>query len=170
MFEITPIAAILATFGIIYLFVFSSFLLPERSSMSDLLSARDSMSFLTEVVIPRGSPLIDKISTESNIFNRDGMRVVNILRNDNSLGNNLTDDISFKAGDRVVLRTQMDELISLKESNDLRMVDTLTSKQTITVETLVPPGCRIVGRTLGSLRLRRRFGVCLLYTSPSPRD
>ena len=130
--------------------------------MSDLLSARDSMSFLTEVVIPRGSPLIDKISTESNIFNRDGMRVVNILRNDNSLGNNLTDDISFKAGDRVVLRTQMDELISLKESNDLRMVDTLTSKQTITVETLVPPGCRIVGRTLGSLRLRRRFGVYAL--------
>ncbi len=149
MFEITPIAAILATFGIIYLFVFSSFLLPERSSMSDILSARDSMSFLTEVVIPRGSPLIDKISTESNIFNRDGMRVVNILRNDNSLGNNLTDDISFKAGDRVVLRTQMDELISLKESNDLRMVDT-------------PPGCRIVGRTLGSLRLRRRFGVYAL--------
>ena len=130
--------------------------------MSDKLSARDSMSFLTEVVIPRGSPLIDKISTESNIFNRDGMRVVNILRNDNSLGNNLTDDISFKAGDRVVLRTQMDELISLKESNDLRMVDTLTSKQTITVETLVPPGCRIVGRTLGSLRLRRRFGVYAL--------
>ena len=130
--------------------------------MSDILSARNSMSFLTEVVIPRGSPLIDKISTESNIFNRDGMRVVNILRNDNSLGNNLTDDISFKAGDRVVLRTQMDELISLKESNDLRMVDTLTSKQTITVETLVPPGCRIVGRTLGSLRLRRRFGVYAL--------
>ena len=30
--------AILATFGIIYLFVFSSFLLPERSSMSDILS------------------------------------------------------------------------------------------------------------------------------------
>mgnify|MGYP003313552144 FL=1 len=56
----------------------------------------------------------------------------------------------------------MDELISLKESNDLRMVDTLTSKQTITVETLVPPGCRIVGRTLGSLRLRRRFGVYAL--------
>ena len=78
--------------------------------MSDILSARDSMSFLTEAT-PRGSPLIDKISTESNIFNRDGM---SILRNDNSLGNNLTDDISFKAGDRVVLRTQMDELISLK--------------------------------------------------------
>ena len=162
MFEITPIAAVLAIIGVIYLFLFSSILLPERSSMSDILSGRDSMSFLTEVVIPRGSPLIDKISTETNIFNRDGMRVINILRNDNSLGSNFSDEISFKAGDRIVLRTQMDELISLKESNDLRMVDTLTSKQTITVETLVPPGCRIVGRSLGSLRLRRRFGVYAL--------
>ena len=162
MFEITPIAAVLAIIGVIYLFLFSSILLPERGSMSDILSGRDSMSFLTEVVIPRGSPLIDKISTETNIFNRDGMRVINILRNDNSLGSNFSDEISFKAGDRIVLRTQMDELISLKESNDLRMVDTLTSKQTITVETLVPPGCRIVGRSLGSLRLRRRFGVYAL--------
>lgn len=162
MFEITPIAAVLAVIGIIYLFLLSSILLPERSSMTDILSGRDSMSFLTEVVIPRGSPLIDKISTETNIFNRDGMRVINILRNDNSLGSNFSNEISFKAGDRVVLRTQMDELISLKESNDLRMVDTLTSKQTITVETLVPPGCRIVGRSLGSLRLRRRFGVYAL--------
>ena len=162
MFEITPIAVVLAIIGVIYLFLFSSILLPERSSMSDILSGRDSMSFLTEVVIPRGSPLIDKISTETNIFNRDGMRVINILRNDNSLGSNFSDEISFKAGDRIVLRTQMDELISLKESNDLRMVDTLTSKQTITVETLVPPGCRIVGRSLGGLRLRRRFGVYAL--------
>ena len=162
MFEITPIAAVLAIIGVIYLFLFSSILLPERGSMSDILSGRDSMSFLTEVVIPRGSPLVDKISTETNIFNRDGMRVINILRNDNSLGSNFSDEISFKAGDRIVLRTQMDELISLKESNDLRMVDTLTSKQTITVETLVPPGCRIVGRSLGSLRLRRRFGVYAL--------
>ena len=162
MFEITPIAAVLAIIGVIYLFLFSSILLPERGSMSDILSGRDSMSFLTEVVIPRGSPLIDKISTETNIFNRDGMRVINILRDDNSLGSNFSDEISFKAGDRIVLRTQMDELISLKESNDLRMVDTLTSKQTITVETLVPPGCRIVGRSLGSLRLRRRFGVYAL--------
>ena len=114
MFEITPIAAVLAIIGVIYLFLFSSILLPERSSMSDILSGRDSMSFLTEVVIPRGSPLIDKISTETNIFNRDGMRVINILRNDNSLGSNFSDEISFKAGDRIVLRTQMDELISLK--------------------------------------------------------
>jgi hypothetical protein len=31
--------------------------------------------------------------------------------------------------------------------------------RTTTVEVLITPGCKMVGRTLGSLRLRRRYGV-----------
>ncbi len=161
MFEITPVAAVLVLFGICYLFLFSPLLLPNRTSMTELLSERHAMSFLTEVIIPRGSPLIDQISTEAKIFSRDGMRIVDVLRNDNSLGGD-SEKVSFQAGDRVVLRTQIGDLMGLKESDDLRMVDTLPTKETITVETLIPPGCRLVGRTLGNLRLRRRFGVYAL--------
>ncbi len=161
MFEITPVAAVLALFGIVYLWLFSPLLLPHRNSMTEILSERNRMSFLTEVVIPRGSQLIDQISIGASIFNRDGMRVVDIIRNDESLGA-ASDTLLFKAGDKVVLRTQMGELMGLKESTDLSMIDPLTSKQTITVEALIPPGCRLVGRTLGQLRLRRRFGVYIL--------
>ena len=161
MFEITPIAIVLAVFGICYLFLFSPLLLPKRTSMTEILSSRDNMSFLTEVIIPRGSPLINQIPAETIMFKRDGMRIVDILRNENSLGG-ISSKLSFQAGDRVILRTQMGELMGLKESDDLRMVDTLPSKQTITVETLIPPGCRLVGRSLGQLRLRRRFGVYAL--------
>ena len=161
MFEITPVAAVLALFGIVYLWLFSPLLLPHRNSMTEILSERNRMSFLTEVVIPRESQLIDQISSGTSIFNRDGMRVVDIIRNDESLGA-ASDTLLFKAGDKVVLRTQMGELMGLKESTDLSMIDPLTSKQTVTVEALIPPGCRLVGRTLGQLRLRRRFGVYAL--------
>ncbi|MED5530934.1 MAG: SLC13 family permease [Pseudomonadota bacterium] len=161
MFEITPVAAVLALFGIVYLWFISPLLLPHRNSMTEILSERNRMSFLTEVVIPRGSQLIDQISIGASIFNRDGMRVVDIIRNDESLGA-ASDSLLFKAGDKVVLRTQMGELMGLKESTDLRMIDPLTSKQTVIVEALIPPGCRLVGRTLGQLRLRRRFGVYIL--------
>ena len=161
MFEITPVAAVLALFGIVYLWLCSPLLLPHRNSMTEILSERNRMSFLTEVVIPRGSQLIDQISSGTRIFNRDGMRVVDIIRNDESLGA-ASDTLLFKAGDKVVLRTQMGELMGLKESTDLSMIDPLTSKQTVTVEALIPPGCRLVGRTLGQLRLRRRFGVYIL--------
>ncbi len=161
MFEITPVAGVLALFGIAYLFLFSPLLLPNRTSMTEILCERDQMSFLTEVVIPKGSQLIDQISNKTTIFNRDGMRIIEIIRNEESLGA-ASGNLLFKAGDKIVLRTQMGELMGLKESTDLRMIDPLTPKQTITVETLIPPGCRLVGRTLGQLRLRRSYGVYVL--------
>jgi di/tricarboxylate transporter len=45
---------------------------------------------------------------------------------------------------------------------DMQMVDKLSSVETRTVEVLITPGCRMIGRTLGELRLRRRYGVYVL--------
>jgi di/tricarboxylate transporter len=41
-------------------------------------------------------------------------------------------------------------------------VDQVSSVETSTVEVLISPGCRMVGRRLGDLRLRRRYGVYVL--------
>ena len=38
-------------------------------------------------------------------------------------------------------------------------IDAVGQKSTVTVEALITPGCRMVGRFLGDLRLRRRYGV-----------
>jgi di/tricarboxylate transporter len=62
----------------------------------------------------------------------------------------------------VVLRTQMTELLSLQRNKELRRVDQLSAVETSTVEVLITPGCRMVGRSLGALRLRRRYGVYVL--------
>jgi di/tricarboxylate transporter len=53
----------------------------------------------------------------------------------------------------------MSELLGLQQSRDVRMVDKLSSVATETVEVLITPGSRMVGRRLGALRLRRRYGV-----------
>jgi di/tricarboxylate transporter len=67
--------------------------------------------------------------------------------------------VALQAGDRVVLRTAMSEVLGLKDNKQLRDVDKLSSVQTTTVEALITPGCEMVGRSLGQLRLRRRYGV-----------
>ena len=59
----------------------------------------------------------------------------------------------------MVLRTEMQELLGLKDSNKVTLVDRVGSKSTTTVEALILPDCKLVGRSLGSLRLRRRYGV-----------
>jgi di/tricarboxylate transporter len=70
--------------------------------------------------------------------------------------------VVLEVGDRVVLRTEMTELLGLQAHKDVQLVDKLSSTQTETVEVLISPGCRMEGRRLGDLRLRRRYGVYVI--------
>ncbi len=161
IFEVTPLGAILVLWGMIYLRFIAPRLLPARASLANLLSDRPKMKFFTEAVIPPESNLIGRAVTGVQLFKRPGVRLVDVLRGDRSLRRNLQ-DVELQLGDRVVLRTEMTELLSLQSNKSLRRVDQISAVQTSTVEVLVSPGCRMIGRSLGDLRLRRRYGVYTL--------
>ena len=161
IFEVTPLAIILVAWGAVYLRFVAPRLLPDRQSMAVLLSDRTKMKFFTEVAVPDDSALIGDEVTKIDLFRRDGVRLIDVLRGDASLRRDLG-AVTLEAGDRVVLRTQIDELLGLQSNKDLRMVDKLSSRASTTVEVLISPGCRMIGRALGALRLRRRYGVYVL--------
>ncbi|MGB2195483.1 MAG: SLC13 family permease [Planktomarina sp.] len=161
IFEVTPLGAILVLWGMIYLRFIAPRLLPERASLANLLSDRPKMKFFTEAVIPTESNLIGRAVNGVQLFKRPGVRLVDVLRGDRSLRRSLQ-DVQLQIGDRVVLRTEMTELLSLQSNKSLRRVDQISAVQTSTVEVLVSPGCRMIGRSLGDLRLRRRYGVYTL--------
>ena len=161
IFEVTPLGAILVLWGMIYLRFIAPRLLPTRASLATLLSDRPKMKFFTEVVIPPESNLIGRAVAGVQLFKRPGVRLVDVLRGDRSLRRSLQ-DVQLQLGDRVVLRTEMTELLSLQSNKSLRRVDQISAVQTSTVEVLVSPGCRMIGRSLGDLRLRRRYGVYTL--------
>ena len=158
IFEVTPLGVILVLWGMIYLRFIAPLLLPHRDSMANLLSDKTQMKFFTEVVIPPESTLIDRDVMGVELFKRDGVRLVDVIRGDASLRRNLQ-GVSLKIGDRVVLRTQIAELLSLQRDKNLKRVDQVSAVETTTVEVLITPGCKMVGRSLGQMRLRRRFGV-----------
>lgn len=158
IFEVTPLGIAVVAWGMLYLGLIAPRLLPDRDSMSSLLSGRKGMKFFTEVAVPEDSPLIGQSVVEVDLFKREGVRLIDVLRGDLSLRRDLG-AVELKAGDRVVLRTQMTEVLGLQKSREVRMVDKLSSVETTTVEVLITPGCRMVGRSLGSMRLRRRYGV-----------
>jgi di/tricarboxylate transporter len=159
IFEITPIGAIVVAWGMIYLFFVGRYLLPERTSMAAALGGgRSRAKFFTEVAVPEGSTLISRNVNEVELFKRDGVRLIDVLRGDASLRRDMG-GVELQAGDRVVLRTDMAEVLGLQQSKELRTVDKLSQVRTATVEVLITPGARLVGRRLGDLRLRRRYGV-----------
>ena len=161
IFEIAPLGIALTVVGGIFLALTAERLLPVRQSMGVLLSDRRKMKYFTEVAVPEDSPLIGQAVLEIDLFKRDGVRLIDVLRGDASLRRDLA-PVKLEAGDRVVLRTEMTELLGLQGRKDLHLVDKLSSTQTETVEVLISPGCRMEGRRLGELRLRRRYGVYVL--------
>jgi di/tricarboxylate transporter len=158
IFEILPIGMVVCVWGLIYMSIFAPRLLPDRDSMASMLSDRSKMKFFTEAVIPPDSNLIGREVSGVQLFKREGVRLIDVVRGDRSLRRELK-DVVLQVGDRVVLRTQMTELLSLQANKELRRVDQVSAVETTTVEALITPGCKMVGRSLGALRLRRRFGV-----------
>jgi di/tricarboxylate transporter len=161
IFEVTPLAIILVIWGAVYLRFIAPRLLPDRDSMATMLSDRRAMKFFTEAVIPPESNLIGREVSGVQLFKRPGVRLIDVIRGDSSLRRDMK-GVNLQVGDRVVLRTQMTELLSLQSNKELKRVDQISAVETSTVEVLITPGCRMVGRTLGALRLRRRYGVYVL--------
>lgn len=159
IFEVTPIGLVVVAWGMIYLTFVGRFLLPDRPSMAALLGgSRSRPKFFTEVIVPAESSLIGQAVREVDIFKRDGVRLIDVLRGDASLRRDMK-AITLEEGDRVVLRTDMAEVLGLQASKELKTVNKLSQVATTTVEVLITPGCRMIGRSLGTLRLRRRYGV-----------
>ncbi|MBV1865116.1 MAG: SLC13 family permease [Rhodobacteraceae bacterium] len=158
LFEVTPMAIFLAIYGAFYLVVLAPRLLPERQNMSEMLRDKSTMKFFTEVVIPEGSALVGQNPFGVDAFKRDGGRVIDVVRGDETLRFQFP-KVTLAAGDRVVLRTRITELLGLKDSKDVVLADKVSSRETTTVEALISPGCQMIGRSLRGLHLRRRYGV-----------
>ncbi len=158
IFEILPIGLVVCAWGLLYMGTIGRHLLPERDSMAGMLGDRSKMKFFSEAVIPHESNLIGREVLDVQLFKREGVRLIDVVRGDASLRRNLK-DVVLQTGDRVVLRTQMAELLSLQATPELKRVDQVSAVETTTVEVLITPGCKMIGRSLGALRLRRRYGV-----------
>lgn len=161
IFEVTKMGAILCIWGVFYLTVVAPRILPHRESMADLLSDRSKMKFVTEVVIPFESDLIGREVTDVQMFNRQGVRLIDVIRQSRSFRRDLR-NVVLQAGDRVLLRTQMSELLAIQKDKDLRRVDAVSTIETMTIEVVMPHGSRMIGRRLGSLRLQRRYGLMVM--------
>ncbi|AVW90390.1 SLC13 family permease [Celeribacter baekdonensis] len=162
IFEVSILGLIITAWGLFYLLVIGRHLLPNRDSLAAMLSSgRSKMKFFTEAVVPPDSNLIGREVTGVQLFKRDGVRLIDVIRGDKSYRHELN-GFQLQVGDRVVLRSQITELLSLQRDKSLKRVDQVSTVETTTMEVLITPGCKMVGRSLSSMRLRRRYGVYAL--------
>ncbi len=168
MFEIMPLGLVMGGVGVTYLMICGKWLLPERTSLQEILPNRAGRRFLTEVLVPHDSPLVGRTLKWAGLSPRNNFEIVDVIRHDVSLRREL-DTLDLEAGDRIVIRSNVADVISLRNVDGLTFdperahaIEPIGSQPTVVMEGLVGPNSRFAGMRVGDLRLRKLFGVYVL--------
>ncbi len=85
MFEISLPGAILALIGMAFILLIGHRLLPERESLSRQLRPDQARTFMTELLVPHDSPVINQTISQANLNGNSGLSVLKIFRGDDEL-------------------------------------------------------------------------------------
>lgn len=170
MFEITMAGLMFAGVGILYTALLGPFLLPKRESLSTLLPNQKERRFTAQILIPLDSALIGRKIGETGFTAEKGFTVIDVFREGLSLRANLK-DIVLQAGDRIVLRSPVSEMLTLKEAGNVALgaqanapasFEPVQTTETVIMEGVIGPQSRLIGRRLAGLGLARLYGVYVL--------
>jgi di/tricarboxylate transporter len=171
LFDITPPALIMAAAGIVYLLTVGRWLTPVRDSAKGVMAAYELREYLSVLLVEPDSPLAGKSLGESRFATRYGLEVVAIDRQGRRIVAPGAHSV-VHAGDALIVRGHVGDLARTSEVEHLRIA-TPTADPPLPeleekreqggdiqlAELMVPPRSPLVGRLLGTLGFRARYGV-----------
>lgn len=169
MFEITPLGGIFVVVTFFYMLAVGQRLLPERVTLSTLLTEEEGREYITHAFVAGGSTLVGKRLSESALKGNRRLRVIEIRRAGSVLNIPLK-DVIFEEGDEVFFKGRSSDLAELMDSDDLRVRDRddleglsgVSTESAMLIEGILGPQSSLVGRTLKGLNFRQRYGVIIL--------
>jgi di/tricarboxylate transporter len=166
IFEITKIGVIYAAVGTVYLLTVGRWLLPERHTLSSLLSSEDTRSFCSQVVIGPESPLVGREVGQTRLGRERTTRVFEVLRGGRRVTDAPIDQLVLRGGDVVVFKAHASGVAQIKEMGGLAYdAEGVGGEQVENrgdvklVEAIIGPQSEFIGRTIRGLALRRTYGV-----------
>jgi di/tricarboxylate transporter len=165
MFEITGVGIVACLVGALYMAVFGRWLLPDRKSM---IVDQPSRAFLTEMLVPQGSPFVGKTLAEAGLTPERGAEVIDVIRAHRSR-RIVRHHLKLDPGDRLVVRTKVADVMGLREADQLlfgtreeHRIEPIESQETVIMEGVVGPASRLIGYRLADLNFRRLYGVYIM--------
>ena len=161
LFELAPVGVPLALIGGVYLVVFSRWL-PGRTSEEEA-GPRDRRFFMTELVVPAGSPAIGRTLRELELGRRARLHPVGLIRGAVRLVEGFLDtplregDIVVAEGDARAVNRAV-SAAGLRRKVTRKQIDPGPAGLTL-VEATISYNSPLIGRTLREVDLRGRYGL-----------
>ena len=168
MFEFFRYGIIILIIGTIYLLIVAPKLIPSRTVTSSLTKSYHLGGYLTEMRIKKESPLVGKSCLDRSINHNYDVTVLDIIRNQKHIVNNIRRTI-LKEGDILFVRGTLDNFIRMKEVEGITLLtdekltqEELEQEDNELVECLLTDDSDLVGKSLMSTNFRQVFGAFIL--------
>lgn len=177
IFSIAPIGLALSIVGTIFVLLIGRFLLPNNPAAADPISHFRLEDYLTEVAVLPDSSLVEKTIAEIEESDEFHFTALGLLRGGRRMRAPFK-EVPLKTGDVLIVRTTPEDLMAIREQPkvELRPVHrygaALKEKENEDkangedaeqfVQAIVAPKSDLVGRTLGQVDFKRRFGALVI--------
>jgi di/tricarboxylate transporter len=168
MFELAPVGLPLLAIGTAYLMLFGRRILPDRDTLTSLLTEEERREYIIEAYVRKGSPLVGKTLGDSGIGRDKATRVIAVIRGGLTLQTDLQ-ALVLRAGDRLELASRPSgvaharALEGIDLSAELKQdLEPIAAHEALIVEGVIGPGSGLIGRTLREVNFRQRYRMIVL--------
>jgi di/tricarboxylate transporter len=174
IFSMAPIGLGISLVGTIFMLTVGRLLLPSREGKEDPMTRFRLDEYFTEVTIPPDSPLVGKTLQELESNGWHDLTVVGWVRNRRPLRQPFGER-QLSAGDVLLVRTTPEEIVTLRQESGIQLkpveeygmqpadgngkVDDVVEQL---AQVVVAPASDLVGRTIGRIDFRDRYGAILV--------
>ncbi len=167
MFELTPIGLPLAFLGILYLYFFSKYLLPERESSYEKME-KEYKEYLLEMYVKSNSELIGKKIEDAELRNLEGVYLTGIIRKNEVISPVKPSNV-IVAGDILTFAGEIDKIDDLLEIKGLEIrpesheyFNLLSEGRASFFEAVVSLNSPLVDKTPKEINFRHQYNAVIL--------
>lgn len=168
MFDFTPLGLGYMLAGSLFIIFVIIKILPNRNSLSALMTRKDTAKYVTEVCLPEKSPLSGK-SIKKFLQREKNIKIIELVRHEQIFAGKDVLPLDFESGDALIIEASaenianfMGQYFELPEAVTSRINVNVHAKNMMLDEAVVLPDSDFVGNTLGELKLFRTYGVIVL--------
>jgi di/tricarboxylate transporter len=170
LFDFAPTGLILLAAGVLYMLFIGRFLIPVREA-GDLSEQFHLEEYLTEIVIPAGSPLVGKNLRDSGLREKLGLSILQMRRERQGKMVHYVPgpESILQAGDRMIAQGNLAPLLKEADgglveifSDKKLKLEELSEEGVELAEVVIAPNSKLVGRTIREFDARRSLNVLVL--------
>ncbi|TYB30574.1 MAG: SLC13 family permease [Candidatus Mcinerneyibacterium aminivorans] len=170
MFQITPYGLPLAIIGMIYIYFFSGYLLPERESSYDRMEA-EHQEYILEMYVKEGSEIAGKTIEEAELRNLQGVYLLGIIREDEAITPVNTSNMILEK-DTLIFGGEIDRIDDLLEIEGLEIrpeshkyFDAVKRGEASFHEAVISLNSPLIDKTPKEVGFRQKYNAVILAVS-----